>query len=198
MRVLLSSADVRRMLPLNVIKMLISFVIYAVMRPFPLIRNSGISDMSDLQNLLDERAVVNIVNALFVAVDERDWNAVRACLADRVHFDVTSLGAASAQEMAAEEIIVAWQQGLANLDAVHHQSGNFRVTLSGGTAECFCYATAYHFRRVRSGNNIRTFAGSYDFRLRRDADRWRITQFKFKAKFVDGNANLEKEESQSN
>ena len=34
-----------------------------------------------------------------------------------------------------------------------YQSGNFRVRVAGDTAECSCYGTAHHYRRVRSGNN---------------------------------------------
>lgn len=145
--------------------------------------------------LRDREGVIDVVNRLFVAVDERDWAMARACLADRVHFDVTSLGAAEAAEMAAEEIIEGWKTGLAAIEAVHHHSGNFRVEIDGDRAICFCYATAYHHRRVRSGRNLRTFVGSYDYRLAREAGEWRITQFKFNAKFVEGNLELDTEPS---
>lgn len=149
--------------------------------------------MSELQEMRDRVAIVDTVNRLFVAVDDRDWSVVRECLADRVHFDVTSLGAPAATEMSAEEVITGWQQGLAKIDAVHHLSGNFRVEQSGDEAYCFCYATAHHYRRVESGRNLRIFAGSYDYRLRREGGAWKITQFKFNAKFVDGNLELENE-----
>jgi len=149
--------------------------------------------MNDIEALKDRQAVIDAIVALFIAVDERDWKTARACLADRVHFDVTSLGAPEAAEMTAEEIIAAWRTGLAGIEAVHHQAGNFRVLVSGDTAECFCYGTAHHYRRVQSGRNLRLFVGSYDYRLARDGDAWRITQFKFNAKFVEGNLELEKE-----
>ena len=151
--------------------------------------------MSELQGLLDREKVIDVVNRLFVAVDDRDWAAARACLADRVHFDMTSLGGPAPAELAAEEITGAWQTGLAPIEAVHHQSGNFRVRVEGDEAECFCYGTAHHYRRVRSGNNTRLFVGSYEYRLARAGETWRITSFKFNAKFVDGNLGLESEES---
>ena len=151
-------------------------------------------DEQALLSLLDRESVAEVVNTLFVAVDNRDWATARACLADSVHFDVTSLGAPAPQELSPEQITSAWESGLAPLEAVHHQSGNFLIRVAGDQAECFCYGVALHYRRVRSGNNTRRFVGSYEYRLARRDGRWRITQFKFNAKFVDGNLTLEQEE----
>ena len=150
--------------------------------------------MDELEQARERQRVVDVVNTLFIAVDRRDWALARTCLADKVHFDVTSLGGPPASEVAAEEIIAMWTSGLAKLTSVHHQSGNFLVKIGGGAAECFCYGTAYHFRRVRSGRNVRTFVGSYDYRLARRGGAWRVTQFKFDAKFLDGNLELDTEE----
>ena len=149
--------------------------------------------MNELEAMRDRDRVIDTVNSLFFAVDERDWEAARGILAERVLFDVTSLGSPQPRDMTADEIIAAWQEGLANIEAVHHQSGNFRVTVEGDQASCFCYGIAYHYRLVESRRNLRVFVGSYDYRLVRDGDRWRITHFKFNAKFVDGNLHLSKE-----
>lgn len=149
-----------------------------------------------LTGLTDREGVIETVNALFAAVDGRDWATARIVLADRVHFDVTSLGGAAAQELDAEEIISGWAAGLASIEAIHHQSGTFRVQVDGNVAECACYGTAYHYRRVRSGKNTRLFVGSYDYRLERTDSPWgwRITGFRFNLKFVEGNLKLGEEE----
>lgn len=149
---------------------------------------------NELQALRDRESIIELVNGLFVAVDNRDWAGAGACFADRVHFDMTSLGEPAPVELTPEQITSAWQSGLAPIEAVHHQSGNFRVRVAGDAAECFCYGIAYHYRRVRSGNNTRLFVGSYEYRLARAGGAWRITHFKFNAKFVDGNLRLESEE----
>jgi len=39
--------------------------------------------------------------------------------------------------------------------------------------------------------NTRTLVGTYDFGPRRDGARWRISQFRFEAKHVEGNLELE-------
>jgi hypothetical protein len=145
----------------------------------------------------EKESITELINTLFVSVDNRDWETARACLADSVHFDVTSLGAPAPSDLTAEQVTSTWESGLAPIEHVHHQSGNFLIRLHGDQAECFCYATALHYRRVRSGNNIRRFVGSYDYRLARVDGRWRITQFKFNAKIVDGNLDLDKEEPAS-
>jgi hypothetical protein len=147
--------------------------------------------MDELRNLLDKQAIVDVVTDLFVATDRRDWKAVTACFSPEVWFDMSSLGGTPALTAAAD-IAAGWQKGLAPLQAVHHQAGNFRVTLRGDVADASCYGIAFHYRPHPSGRSTRTFVGTYDVGLRRDGDRWRIDRFKFDAKFVEGNLDLEK------
>ncbi len=75
---------------------------------------------------------------------------------------------------------------------MHHQTGNFRVTLRGDSADPFCYGIAFHYRPNVSGQNTRTFVGSYDFHLVRSDGCWRIDRFRFHSNFVDGNLELER------
>ena len=83
-----------------------------------------------------------------------------------------------------------WDQGLRPLQAVHQQAGNYRVEVEGDTAHVFCYGIASHYRPTRSGQNTRTFVGSYDFQLMIQKDQWRITAFQFTLKYIDGNRDL--------
>ncbi len=84
--------------------------------------------------------------------------------------------------------------GLRPLQAVHHQIGNFRIELRGGEATTFCYGIASHYRLTRSGRNTRVFVGTYDFHLQLQDNHWRIDQFRFNLKYLDGNTALEREE----
>jgi hypothetical protein len=146
---------------------------------------------ADVSALLARQAIVDTITTLFVATDARDWESVRACFAPEVHFDMTSLAGGEPRQMSPDEIAAGWEHGLAPIEAVHHQVGNFRVDLRGSEASAFCYGIAYHYRRHPSGRNTRVFVGSYDFGLREDGGRWRINGFRFDAKFVDGNLGLE-------
>ena len=145
-------------------------------------------------DLVAERRIIDCIVRLFVATDNRDWAGVRECFADTVHFDMTSVAGGQPANVPAEQIVAGWTTGLAPIEHVHHQAGNFRVTVRGDEADAFCYGIALHYRRTTSGRNTRTFVGSYDFRLVNDADDgWRISAFKFNLKFLDGNAQLEQD-----
>jgi hypothetical protein len=139
----------------------------------------------------EREAILDTINDLFVGTDERDWERVRRALAPEVLFDMKSLTGAEPATIPAEEIIAGWEDGLRPLKAIHHQTGNFRVSVDGETADASCYAIALHYRPTASGRNTRTFVGSYDFHLRRAEGRWRIDLFRFHLKYIDGNLELE-------
>jgi SnoaL-like domain len=144
-----------------------------------------------LRYLIEKDAIIGTIDRLFVSTDNRDWEAVKACLAPRVHFDMTSLAGGEPADLTPEEIAGTWEKGLAPVKAVHHQAGNYRVTLDGDRADAFCYGIAFHYLPNDSGRNTRTFVGSYDFHLEKDGSAWRIHRFRFNLKFLDGNLNLE-------
>ena len=143
-------------------------------------------------NLIDRQSVIEAIDDLFLSTDHRDWNAVKKRLATTVLFDMTSLVGGEPAQLTAGQIAGSWETGLRPIEAVHHQTGNYRVSVSGDEAEAFCYGIAYHYRRTKSGRNTRVFVGSYDFHLVREGT-WRIDRFKFTVKFVDGNLQLENE-----
>ncbi|HEU0030028.1 MAG TPA: nuclear transport factor 2 family protein [Kofleriaceae bacterium] len=124
--------------------------------------------------------IVETIHRLFIATDDRDWAGVREVLSPKVHFDMTSLVGGSPETRTPVEIADGWKTGLAAIDHVHHQAGNFLVDITGDEATAFCYAVAYHHTAAM----LRRFVGSYDFHLVR-TDRWRIDVFKFNVKFVD-------------
>src|SRR5215210_8472854 len=145
-------------------------------------------DQSELHDLVARQQVIETIDELFLATDRKDWAGVRAVLAPRVRFDMSSAGGGPAAERTGEEIAAGWEQGLAPIQAIHHQAGNYRVHVNGDRAEAFCYGIAYHYLPKQSGRNTRVFVGSYVFELERDSGRWRITSFLYNLKFIDGNA----------
>jgi hypothetical protein len=139
---------------------------------------------------LDDRdAAWQAVNALFLAVDRKDWAAARRMMAKTVRFDFGG----GAEDRTPEQITDAWTQGLAKMEHVHHQLGNQVVSVRGNRATVFCYGVAYHYRKREDGRNTRTFVGSYDVELARDATEktWTVDAFKFTLKFIDGNQQLD-------
>ncbi len=148
--------------------------------------------MDEISAFLEQQRIQDVVTTLFLATDARDWKAVVDCFTPQVLFDASAVTGAPAAVTPAKEIAAGWERGLAPITAVHHQAGNFRISLRGDEADAFCYAVAFHYRKTASGRNTRTFAGSYDLGMRRIDGRWRIATFRLNLKFVDGNLELEK------
>jgi hypothetical protein len=149
---------------------------------------------SQLLELLATRDIIETIDALFMATDAKDWQRVRDVFAPTVHFDMASAGGGPAAERAGADIAGDWERGLASLQAIHHQAGNYRVRSSGDRAEASCYGIAYHYMPKASGRSTRVFVGSYDFELQQMDGRWRISLFRYTLKFVDGNRDLEHSE----
>src|SRR5215207_6068649 len=139
--------------------------------------------MSDDANTLADKAkVIDAINDLFIATDDRDWPKVLDCLAPEVLFDMSSLTGQEPLSLSSREIVNAWEEGLRPVKTVHHQAGNYRVTVDGDEALAFCYGIAFHHLPNPTGRNTRVFVGSYDFHLRREGGRWRIDLFRFNLK----------------
>jgi hypothetical protein len=144
-----------------------------------------------IETLLKKDQVIGVINDLFIGTDNRDWAKVKRCFADKVLFDMTSMAGGSPTTMTAQQIVDAWDQGLKTLKAIHHQAGNYVVTVKDHEATVHCYGIAYHYLPNKTNQNTRTFVGSYDFHLRETGPTWRIDEFKFNLKFMEGNPNLE-------
>ncbi len=147
----------------------------------------------EYQALLEKNTIVETVNQLFISTDERDWDTVQSIFAPDVLFDMTSLVGGEPVTLTGQEITDSWDEGLAPLEAVHHQVGNFIVDLNTDQdeAEVFNYGFAVHYLPNSTGENTRTFVGSYTFHLTKTGADWRIDEFKFDAKYVDGNLDIE-------
>ena len=147
--------------------------------------------------LVEKDAVIEVLNTLFIETDNRNWSVVRECFANSVLFDMTSMAGGDPVIMTPQQITDAWDQGLKSLQAIHHQVGNFNIRIKTNEAQAFCYGLASHHLPNKTGNNTRTFVGSYNFHLIKMKDRWKISQFKFNLKYIEGNPDLEANQQQS-
>lgn len=141
--------------------------------------------------LLQKHEILSVVNKLFVFTDNRNWQGIiNEVFTGEVLFDMTSLAGGEPAVLTAAAITNAWDEGLKPLEAIHHQTGNFDVEISGNTATVKCYGTAWHYKTHPSGKNTRVFVGSYILRLEKGSTGWRINAFTFLKKFIDGNMQL--------
>jgi hypothetical protein len=151
---------------------------------------SGCSTDSRVQMLADQSDIVKTINKLFIETDNRNWVAVKAVFADTVLFDMTSMVGGQPNRLSSQNIVDAWDQGLKPLQAIHHQAGNYIVTVTGSQAEAFCYGIASHYLPNAKNQNTRTFVGSYNFHITKRDGNWTIDSFKFNLKYIDGNREL--------
>jgi hypothetical protein len=147
--------------------------------------------MKAYENLLEKEKVKETVNRLFISTDNRNWENVSSLFASEVVFDMTSMVGGDPVTLTPQEIVTAWDKGLKPLKAIHHQTGNYIVSINQNEADVFCYGIASHYLPNKSNQNTRTFVGSYDFHLIKNDERWQIDKFKFNLKYIDGNLNLE-------
>lgn len=148
--------------------------------------------MSDTaEELIERNHIIECINRLFIGTDNHDWTMVKQCFAASVLFDMSSMGAGDAVLKSPDEITTMWDAGLKPLKAIHHQVGNYLVSINGAEAEAFCYGVAYHYLPNNSNANTRSFIGSYDMTLNKEGSDWLISKFRFNLKFIDGNLELE-------
>ncbi len=143
-----------------------------------------------IQQLLEQQHIIDVVNQLFIQTDNRNWEDVEKCFAENVLFDMTSLAGGEPANLTPKQISAAWDSGLKGLEAIHHQTGNYVVSIKGNGADVFCNGVASHYKQNASGINTRTFVGSYNFNLTKNNSKWKIDAFKFNLKYMDGNSDL--------
>lgn len=143
--------------------------------------------------LSKREAIIEVVNRLFVYTDMQDWKRLRdEVFAEEVLFDMTSAGGAAPTRLAPQAICDMWKDGFRGIDAIHHQAGNYLVTISEDVnAEVLCYAVATHFKKSAMKGNVREFVGSYNIMLVFTDLGWRINAFKYNLKYLQGNSTLE-------
>lgn len=128
--------------------------------------------------------VIEAVTRLFVATDRKDWTGVKNCFTEAVFFDMTSLGGGVPSTESPGAIADGWKEGLKDVPVLHHQVGNFLVTLGEREARVFCYGIAIHYLAEGRGGSARTFIGEYDFQLEEVEGDWKITLMVYRSKFV--------------
>jgi len=137
--------------------------------------------------------VEDTVIRMFVATDARDWPLVESCFTDPFTLDMTSLAGGAPALTGAHQVTRQWAEGFRTLDQVHHQVGNFQTRIEGARAAVRCYGIAFHYRAaIAAAAKSRTFVGTYEFELVRQAAEWRIGMLKFNLRFIEGNRELEK------
>ena len=140
----------------------------------------------------DKIELTELANKLFMYCDAQQWSKMlEEVFTPVIWFDASSAGGGAPASIEAHAVCKGWADGFAGLDAVHHQAGHYLVSVDNDDADIYAYAVATHYKKAALKGYTRTFAGSYDLKAKRFANGWRLTQFKYNLKYIDGNTGLE-------
>ena len=154
--------------------------------------NFGKKIQMDQQTLMDKLELQELANKLFMFTDSGQWSRLEAeVFAEKVWFDMTSAGGEKPSLLPAGDICALWKNGFTGLDAVHHQAGHYLVDVQENEAFIYAYAIASHYKKAAQKGSTRIFVGSYDLKAIRSPQGWRLNQFKYNLKYMDGNTTLE-------
>jgi len=139
---------------------------------------------------METQKIIETIQTIFIGADERDWALCLDAFAETVHLDYTSLAGGEPVNLPASTIVESWKAFLPKFKATHHQLGNFVVRENGDAATAFFYGTATHYFPNESGRNIWTVVGTYDAKLEKQGETWKVSALKLNLKYVDGNTEL--------
>jgi len=152
------------------------------------------SSFLDPSTLSDREAVADAVLRFAEGLDDGDADLLGSALLTEAVVDMSrvseTVGVMHGRAVVAEKLI----GNLGKLDTTHHVS-NFRIVVSGSTAELTCYALAQHFRpgegRAQDREKAYMLRGNrYRAYLERAEDWWRIRTLTIDGVWVLGDINL--------
>lgn len=142
--------------------------------------------------LTDKIELTELANKLFMYCDAMQWQQlIDEVFTGEIYFDMASAGGGDPAYLPARQVCDMWRIGFAGIDAIHHQAGHYLITIDNDHADIFAYAVATHYKKAAVKGHSRAFVGSYDLKAIRTDNSWRLNQFKYNLKYIDGNTTLE-------
>ena len=124
------------------------------------------------------------------AIDRLDWDGVRREFADTVEVDYTSLAGGKPETLSADRLMERWQGLLPGFEATQHLLGPFATNIRETSATVETHVRGYHYISNISEGNVWMVAGTYNFRLEQQGERWAIAAIQLIVFYQEGNLNL--------
>jgi hypothetical protein len=138
----------------------------------------------------------DVVTAMLGAIDELDWDALRACFASTVDTDYTSLWGGEPETLPIDDLIGRWQDLAHGYDATQHLTGPI-LTRPAGQDRATCTTTVRGYHHLVEGESRGTWmvAGRYTMDLTRQAGSggsggWAIAGITLSVAYEDGDRGL--------
>jgi SnoaL-like domain len=145
---------------------------------------------SDITDLEDRLAILELTARLSLLLDARDWGALEQIFTDPVHWDRTSLFGGEPETQTPAELVAGLRYALGGLDATHHLITCQTTNLDGDRATGTANMQGTHVLANNSGDPVWTVGGRHDYRFERAADGWRISAVTFTVQWATGNMNI--------
>jgi hypothetical protein len=141
---------------------------------------------SALKMLFDERAVTRIADAIDRAVDAQDWRLARSYFADQVTVDFSTLSGQPPATIQSDDLIAGWAGNLRGSKTSLHLRTNHQVAFDGDRATIRSNGYAWN-RMEGNGDPLWEVWGTYEHRLMRVGDDWKVDGFTFRMTHERGN-----------
>lgn len=147
-----------------------------------------------LQELLDKRALDELICRTMHALDACDWVAYRASFIEDAVFDFREHGAAPAearQLITGIDTIIALQKSvIEGFDTTQHHVTTMVHSIDGDDAVTDCFLYAEHFLNTDRGDRSVSLGGRYQVTSRRYDDGWKVHRWRFYSPWMRGNPML--------
>lgn len=148
-----------------------------------------------VRELADRAAVADTVTRMTWYLDRRDWAGLTGLFTEQVYTDYTSLWGGSPQEATVQELLStdrqgSWRRTMDGLEATQHQLTNVLVDLDGDEARATANVVGVHRLTNPHGAPLWTVGGTYDFRVVRTGDGWRIRAITMTITWAEGNQHV--------
>jgi SnoaL-like domain len=128
----------------------------------------------------DERAIVAVLVRYATAIDRRDWDLFATCFTHDLEADYGEIGSWRGRK----SFVDFMEQGHAPIGPTLHRLTNFVVVGDARQARATSYVDALLLRPA-PGVPFRRAHGSYEDRLLREEDGWKIEKRRFRAVLID-------------
>jgi hypothetical protein len=146
-------------------------------------------DDARVQQLIDEKQIVDVMNAYTTALDTRDWDLLASCFTAAGDADFGNLAGVGVLD-SPQAVVDLCRGALENLQATQHLQGNYVVEVDGDRAQASCYLQANHFLDGAPGGNVFVVWAKYRDRFVRTGDGWKIEHRNLDTISAGGNQNL--------
>ena len=137
-----------------------------------------------------KQAIQEVVTAIFVSSDERNWAAVENAFAPKVLLDYTSMAGGDPATLTPHQITDSWKSVLPGFQHTHHMISNFEIEVEGTEATVSHYGNAQHYLNVENGEDLWSVVGTYGHHLVLTEKGWKVDRMTFNLKYMKGNMDL--------